>query len=76
MLWDSEKQTMWMEVNGKRFTGELRSTVNLTSSRLYLGSHPHRGYYAEGYFDRIAVYKATDPAKLLEVRNGKIRVAP
>lgn len=62
VLWNSKEGKIWLEVNGIKIIRKIDSNLNFKKSKLYLGSYPYENSYAEGYFDRIMIYKAADPA--------------
>lgn len=61
IMWDIGKDEIWLEINSVKVSGKLNFDFNLNDSILYLGSNPIENTYAEGYFDRIMVYKSADP---------------
>ncbi|KUJ92461.1 MAG: hypothetical protein XD40_2340 [Archaeoglobus fulgidus] len=62
IMWDTSKDEIWLEINGIRVSKKLNFDFNLNDSVIYLGSNPLEDTYAEGYFDRIMVYKSADTA--------------
>ena len=74
VLWNSEEGKIWLEVNGNRIIGEMKSNLNFEKSKLYLGSCPYENSYAEGYFDRMTVYKAADPVDVSGFSTGVVTV--
>lgn len=62
IAWNKSRNKIWLSVNDVRVENVAYLNINTQTAKLLLGTSVDHKSFAEGWFDRIMIYKDADPA--------------